>query len=67
MEFFKLGEIFSVAAIVCVECHAELALRDGLIVGEIVQCRECGVELEVVEVQPIRLQLAPEVEEDWGE
>lgn len=55
------------AAIVCIECHAPLALREGVIVGEIVQCRECGVEMEVVELQPIRLQLAPEVEEDWGE
>ena len=55
------------SATVCIECHAPLQLREGLIVGEIVQCRECGVELEVVEAQPIRLQLAPEVEEDWGE
>ncbi len=55
------------AATVCIECHAQLPLRDGFIVGEIVQCRDCGVELEVVGVEPIRLQLAPEVEEDWGE
>ncbi|HEY8292143.1 MAG TPA: hypothetical protein VIG44_06630 [Thermomicrobiales bacterium] len=31
------------------------------------QCPECGVELEVVEVDPLELQLAPEEEEDWGE
>lgn len=55
------------AATVCLECHAQLQLREGLIVGEIVQCRECGVELEVIQIEPIRLQLAPEVEEDWGE
>jgi len=52
---------------VCVECLAKLTLREGLIVGEIVQCPECGVELEVVEVEPVKLQVAPEVEEDWGE
>lgn len=52
---------------VCIECHAELTLRAGLIVGEIVRCRECGVELEVVRAEPLELQPAPEVEEDWGE
>jgi alpha-aminoadipate carrier protein LysW len=36
-------------------------------VGEIVVCPDCGVELEVVSLGPIALELAPEVEEDWGE
>ena len=36
-------------------------------VGEIIECEECGVELEVVSVNPLKLELAPEVEEDWGE
>lgn len=52
---------------VCIECGAKLTLRDGLMVGEIVPCPECGVELEVVAINPAQLQLAPEVEEDWGE
>ena len=35
--------------------------------GESVVCADCGVELEVMSVDPITLDLAPEVEEDWGE
>jgi alpha-aminoadipate carrier protein LysW len=35
--------------------------------GEIVVCPDCGVELEVMSVDPIAVELAPEVEEDWGE
>lgn len=35
--------------------------------GEIVDCPDCGVELEVVKVNPLTLELAPEEEEDWGE
>ena len=35
--------------------------------GEIIQCPECGVELEVVNEDPLELALAPEEEEDWGE
>ncbi len=51
----------------CPECDAELALGTGLEEGEIVVCPDCGVELEVVGVDPIKLDVAPEVEEDWGE
>jgi alpha-aminoadipate carrier protein LysW len=51
----------------CPECGAELDLSTGLEVGEILVCPDCGVELEVVNLSPISLQLAPEVEEDWGE
>ena len=51
----------------CVECGAEIDLDDDVEVGEIVDCPTCGSELEVVETDPITLELAPELEEDWGE
>jgi len=51
----------------CPECDAELALGAGLEEGEIVVCPDCGVELEVTSINPLQLDLAPEVEEDWGE
>lgn len=51
----------------CQECAAELALAADVEVGEIVVCPDCGVELEVMSLDPITLELAPEVEEDWGE
>jgi alpha-aminoadipate carrier protein LysW len=51
----------------CLECGAELKLADDVEVGEIVVCPDCGVELEVMSLDPIALELAPEVEEDWGE
>ncbi len=51
----------------CLECGAELGLDEGVEEGEIVVCPDCGVELEVMGVDPISIQLAPEVEEDWGE
>ncbi|RMF27439.1 MAG: lysine biosynthesis protein LysW [Chloroflexi bacterium] len=51
----------------CPECEAEITLPDDVLVGEIVVCDECGVELEVIALDPVRLDLAPEVEEDWGE
>jgi alpha-aminoadipate carrier protein LysW len=51
----------------CPECAAEVALPDNVMESEIVQCAECGVELEVVSLEPLTLDLAPEEEEDWGE
>ena len=50
----------------CPECEAAIALNDP-IEGEIVSCPDCGVELEVTSLEPLTLELAPEVEEDWGE
>lgn len=50
----------------CPECAGELGLG-SVETGEIVQCPECGVELEVLETSPLTLGLAPAEEEDWGE
>lgn len=51
----------------CPECAADVTLPDDVMEGEIVQCAECGVELEVISLDPPELDLAPEEEEDWGE
>lgn len=51
----------------CPECAAGVPLPDDVVDGEIVQCGECGVELEVVRDGGVTLRLAPEEEEDWGE
>ncbi len=50
----------------CPECDAELTLSD-VVQGEIVVCSDCGVDLEVVDLNPLTLDLAPMEEEDWGE
>jgi alpha-aminoadipate carrier protein LysW len=51
----------------CPECAAAVALPTDVVAGEIVQCAECGVELEVVKDGAVGLRPAPEEEEDWGE
>jgi alpha-aminoadipate carrier protein LysW len=50
----------------CPECEAEITLSNVLR-GEIVQCPDCGADLEVTSVNPIVLELAPMEQEDWGE
>jgi len=55
------------SAAVCSECESNLPIATGVLIGEIVRCPDCGSELEVIGTDPIQVQLAPEVEEDWGE
>ena len=51
----------------CPECDANISFDRPPLNGEIVRCTDCGAELEVVSTQPITLEIAPEVEGDWGE
>jgi alpha-aminoadipate/glutamate carrier protein LysW len=62
----------------CPECGAENVYQPGkdVIAGEIRDCPDCGVELEVIEIKKnvdgleklmLGLALAPEEKEDWGE
>ena len=50
----------------CPECDGEIKM-DKPLRGEIVVCPDCGAELEVVSENPLKLDLAPQEEEDWGE
>jgi alpha-aminoadipate carrier protein LysW len=51
----------------CPECDTPVELDPGALEHEILVCEDCGAELEVISLDPPRLDLAPEVEEDWGE
>jgi alpha-aminoadipate/glutamate carrier protein LysW len=51
----------------CLECAAEISLAENTEVGEIIVCPDCGVDLEVVSLQPATVQPAPMEQEDWGE
>lgn len=51
----------------CPECEGDVPIDEGVILGEILVCPDCGSELEVTSLTPIRLALAPREEEDWGE
>ena len=51
----------------CIECGADVSLHDGIETGEIVDCATCGADLEVIGTDPVDLDTAPELEDDWGE
>jgi alpha-aminoadipate carrier protein LysW len=51
----------------CIECGAEIIVSADVMEGEILPCSDCGVELEVINLAPLTLELAPMEMEDWGE
>ena len=51
----------------CPECDAAIVFDRSPLNGEIANCTDCTAEIEVICADPITLELAPEVEEDWGE
>ncbi|MCZ8521679.1 MULTISPECIES: lysine biosynthesis protein LysW [Paenibacillus] len=54
--------------LLCLVCKDEIAVDQGATTGEIVECSSCGQEHEVHAVNSIiTVELAPEIEETWGE
>lgn len=51
----------------CPECAADVAIPADVMQNEILACADCGAELEIISLNPLQVELAPEVEEDWGE
>jgi len=52
---------------ICPACDAELRIPANAVQNELLACSDCGTELEIVQLEPLTLDLAPQVEEDWGE
>lgn len=57
------------AKIECPACYFEFTPEEGVVVGEIVTCPDCGVDLEILEISgdTIKVKTAEVGSEDWGE
>ena len=52
----------------CPVCDAEVPLQSGLEESEILQCPDCQIRLVAVLAGPgLTLNVAPQIEEDWGQ
>lgn len=51
----------------CPVCASEIEFQSDTIKGELISCMDCASELEVVSVDPAELEIAPELDEDWGQ
>jgi alpha-aminoadipate/glutamate carrier protein LysW len=48
----------------CPECDAAIDVGDDVEEGQIVDCPECDAKLEVVNTNPLELDVIPEEDED---
>lgn len=52
----------------CPKCDAGITLPKDAELSEIITCDECSADLEIKSLDdPISLEDAPPVQEDWGE
>ena len=53
----------------CPECDGEVEVPEDVLIGEILCCSDCGLELEVQEIEGDEIKVVKaEIEgEDWGE
>lgn len=51
----------------CPVCAADVEIAGDAMAGEVLACEDCGTELEILELDPVKLAEAPSAEEDWGQ
>lgn len=51
----------------CPECNAALNIPQDAVQGEIIDCPECGIEVEIVNPSNGEVRVAEATQEDWGE
>ena len=51
----------------CPVCDYRLTKETDTVAGELIECRDCGAELEVIGITPFAVEEAPMEDEDWGE
>ena len=51
----------------CPVCGAMIKKMSNTLKGEVLECPDCGTELEVTGLGPFTLAEAPQEEEDWGQ
>ncbi len=49
----------------CPECGGSVSVPKGTEENEVIQCPDCGTDLEVTGKDSVKL--APQEEEDWGQ
>ena len=48
----------------CPECEADVHVDTDVDKGEIVECEECGVQLEIVGLDPVELDIVEEEDDE---
>lgn len=49
-----------VNSVICPDCNEPVKLEKEIEVGEIVECKNCGSEMEVINLEPVEISLIEE-------
>jgi alpha-aminoadipate carrier protein LysW len=49
---------------ICPDCDGEVRVSSDVEIGDYVSCPECGVELEILETDPLELDIVQEEDEE---
>jgi len=49
-----------IESIICKDCDEPVELKKKVEVGEIVECQNCGAEMEVISLDPLEISLIEE-------
>ena len=52
----KQGEVHNPQTnkIICPDCGLEIVQPEGLMIGDIVECGDCGTEVEILSLEPLQ-------------
>jgi len=42
--------------IICPDCEAEIKQPEGMMIGDILECEECGTEVEILSLEPLQFK-----------
>jgi len=40
--------------IICPDCGVEIKQTEGMMIGDILECGECGTEIEILSIDPLQ-------------
>lgn len=47
-------------SVICKDCDEPVELKKEIEVGEIVECQNCGAEMEIISIEPLEISLIEE-------
>jgi alpha-aminoadipate carrier protein LysW len=44
----------------CLDCQTDIEIPQSLEIGEIVECKNCGAEMEILSLDPLKMEVLEE-------
>jgi len=45
-----------ISMIICPDCQANIPKGENMMVGDILECQECGTEVEIISLEPLMIR-----------